>query len=227
MPLLGPIAAIIPSDPDFQFQWHLLNSGQSGGTPGIDINISEVWNDYTGTGVVIGIIDDGVQHSHPDLSANYDTNLDHDARDGDSDAAPGTSVDNHGTTVAGTIAAVGDNGVGVTGVAYGATIAGFRMGYGNDGSTDQIVENLALQANVDISNNSWGFGGVFFDDFSTPEFQPAAAAILDAVTTGRDGLGTVFVFAAGNGFFSGDDVNFHNFQNSPHTIAVAALDHNG
>ena len=103
---LGPIAAFIPNDPLFEFQWHLLNTGQSGGTPGIDINVTEVWNDYTGSGVVIGIIDDGVQYDHPDLSANYDTTLDHDARDGDDDAAPGTSSDIHGTTVAGVIAAL-------------------------------------------------------------------------------------------------------------------------
>jgi len=91
---------------------------------------------------------------HPDISANYNSTLDHDTRDGDGDAAPGTSGDNHGTTVAGTIAGVEGNGIGGTGVAYDATIAGFRMGYGADGNTAQIVENLALQTNVDISNNS-------------------------------------------------------------------------
>ncbi|MBT7292822.1 MAG: S8 family serine peptidase, partial [Rhodospirillaceae bacterium] len=223
----GPIAAFIPDDPDFEFQWHLNNTGQTGGTAGIDINVTEVWNDYTGTGVVIGIIDDGVQHDHPDLAANYDTALDHDARDRDSDAAPGTADDNHGTTVAGTIAADGDNGVGLTGVAYDATIAGFRMGYGSAGTTGQVVESLALQVNVDISNNSWGYGGYFVDDFSSSEFRPAGDAILNAVTAGRDGLGTVYVFAAGNERGFGGDVNYHNFQNSPHTIAVAALDHNG
>jgi len=128
---LGPITAFIPNDPKFGEQWHLLNTGASGGTPGIDINITDVWNDYTGTGVVIGIIDDGVQHDHPDLSANYDTTLDHDARDGDGDAAPGTSGDNHGTTVAGTIAGVEGNGIGGTGVAVApGTGVGVTVGVG-------------------------------------------------------------------------------------------------
>ena len=221
----GPITAFTPSDPRFGSQWHLLNTGASGGTPGIDINITDVWNDYTGSGVTIGIIDDGVQHSHPDLSANYDTTLDHDARDGDDNAAPGTS-DNHGTAVAGVIAAVEGNGIGGTGVAFDATIAGFRMGF--DFSTADDAELLTLQANVDISNNSWGWGGnTFLDNFSTPAFRPAGDAILNAVTEGRDGLGTVVVFAAGNDRAYGQDANYHNFQNSPHTIAVAALDHNG
>ena len=58
---LGPITAFTPSDPKFGEQWHLLNTGASGGTPGIDINVTEVWNDYTGSGVVIGIIDES-QH---------------------------------------------------------------------------------------------------------------------------------------------------------------------
>ena len=51
------------------------------------------------------------------------------------------------------------------------------MGFGSAGSTSQIEENFWLQAGVDISNNSWGFGGFFFDDFSSPEFQGTAAAI--------------------------------------------------
>ena len=226
MASLGPNTAFIPTDPKFGEQWHLLNNGKSGGTPGIDINITDVWNDYTGSGVIIGIIDDGVLHSHPDLSVNYDTTLDHDARDADNDATAGTS-DSHGTAVAGVIAGVEGNGIGVTGVAFDATIAGFRMGFGPNGSNQQIVENLTLQTNVDISNNSWGFGGFFSDDFSTPAFSPMGDAILNAVTEGRDGLGTVVVFAAGNERAGGQDANYHNFQNSPHTIAVAALDHNG
>ena len=226
-PTLAPIAALIPDDPDLQYQWHLINTGQLGGTPGVDINITEVWNDYTGSGVVIGVIDDGVEHTHPDISANYDTSRDYDARDLDDDAAPNTASDMHGTTVAGTIAAVGDNGVGVTGVAYDATLVGFRMGYGGNSTTSQVYENLIRQDAVDISNNSWGYGGYFYDDFSTPEFASEGDAITNAVTTGRDGLGTVFVFSAGNSRSSGQDTNYHSFQNSVDTITVAASDNNG
>jgi VCBS repeat-containing protein len=98
------------------------------------------------------------------------------------------------------------------------------MGYGSAGSTAQIADELNHQVNVDISNNSWGYGGYFGDNFSSPSFVGSAAAIQNAAANGRDGLGTVFVFAAGNDRASGNNVNYHNFQNSQYTIAVAATD---
>jgi len=215
----------VPSDPLFVFQWHLQNTGQTGGTPGVDINVISVWDDYTGNGVVIGVVDTGVEYTHPDLTTGYNSTLDHDALSGDDDAFAGAG-ENHSTTVSGTIVASADNSIGLAGVAYGAEVAGFRMGFGFN-TEPQIEENLWLQATVDISNNSWGYGGFFYDDFTSPTFRDAAAAIENAVTVGRGGLGTVFVFAAGNDRAAGQDVNYHGFQNSPHTIAVAAIDHNG
>ena len=108
--------AVGPSDPNIGSQWHLLNQGQSGGTPGIDINVSLVWEDYSGAGVLVAVVDDGVEHSHPDLAANYDTSIDVDYGGNDDDAFP--SGDNaHGTAVAGLIAA-DDNGLGGVGVAF-------------------------------------------------------------------------------------------------------------
>jgi subtilisin family serine protease len=61
----------IPNDPLFGDQWHLRNTGQ-GGTPGVDINVTSVWPDYTGVGVTVAVYDDGVQYTHPDLNDNYD-----------------------------------------------------------------------------------------------------------------------------------------------------------
>jgi len=209
----------VPTDPFFGSQWHLQNTGQeivgTVGTPGIDINVVGVWDDYTGAGVIIGDVDSGIEYTHPD-----------DALDGDDDASAETG-ENHGTAVTGTIVATADNAIGLVGVAYDAEVAGFRLGFGSAGSTSQIEENLWLQAGVDISNNSWGFNGFFFDDFSSPEFQGTGAAIENAVEFGRGGLGTVFVFSAGNGGDTGQDVNYHAFQNSPYTIAVAAIDNTG
>ncbi|ANK80017.1 MAG: hypothetical protein TEF_03865 [Rhizobiales bacterium NRL2] len=218
-------AMALPTDPLFSSQFNLLNTGQTGGIAGIDLNVTGVWADYTGAGVTVGIIDDGVSHTHADLAANYDASIDNDARGNDGDAMAEGS-DAHGTAVAGIIAA-DDNGFGSVGVAFDATIAGFRMGFGADGTLGQITENLRLQTNVDISNNSWGFGGFFSDNFKSSAFAPHAAALEEAVATGRDGLGTVWVFAAGNSRADGDDVNYHNFQNSRFTIAVAAAEDDG
>lgn len=58
------------NDPLFSQQWYLLNTGQNGGTPGIDINVVPVWQDYTGKGVVVAVVDQGIEYTHPDLGAN-------------------------------------------------------------------------------------------------------------------------------------------------------------
>jgi Ca2+-binding RTX toxin-like protein len=222
---LTAVGFALPSDPLLASQFNLNNTGQTGGLPGIDINVFSVWDDYRGSGVTVGIIDDGVEHDHPDLIANYNSAIDNDSRGRDADAMAEGS-DAHGTAVAGVIAA-DDNGFGSVGVAPDAEIAGFRMGFGANGTLGQITENLQLQVNVDISNNSWGFGGFFGDNFKSGAFRAHSNAIDDTVANGRDGLGTVWVFAAGNSRGSGDDVNYHSFQNSRKTIAVAAAEDDG
>ncbi|SVB85723.1 uncharacterized protein METZ01_LOCUS238577, partial [marine metagenome] len=120
--------AYTPNDPDYGDQWHLDNTGQSGGTSGEDVNISGVWDNYDGSGVVISIIDDGLQKDHPDLSTNFDLSLSYDrCGDGGTDPSPQASDENHGTAVAGVAAATGDNSVNVAGAAYGATLSGQRL----------------------------------------------------------------------------------------------------
>jgi subtilisin family serine protease len=67
---LERVVKFVPNDPLFVSQWHLQNTGQTGGTVGADANITGAWDTQTGAGVVIGIVDDGVQLAHPDLAAN-------------------------------------------------------------------------------------------------------------------------------------------------------------
>jgi subtilisin family serine protease len=81
----------IPSDTLFGDQWHLLNTGQSGGQLGIDINVSDVWNDYTGAGVRVGVVDDGIERTHVDLDGNYNANGQYDYSGNDSDPFPGSN----------------------------------------------------------------------------------------------------------------------------------------
>lgn len=212
----GPEPGLVPTDPLFGQQWHLQA-----------INVQSVWDDYTGAGVTVALIDDGVEYTHPDLAANYSTALDYDARNGDNDAFTSSSSDRHGTTTAGTVAAVQGNGTGVVGVAYEATIAGLRMGFGSAGGTSQIADNFQHAVNFDVVNNSWGYSGFFPDNFNSGSFAASAAALENAATNGRGGLGTVIVFSAGNSRTSGNDTNYHNFQNSKYVIAVAATDSSG
>src|SRR3954469_19574273 len=79
---------LVPNDTYFAQQWHLRNIGQNGGTPGIDVNVTNVWNTYRGTNIVIGIVDDGLQYTHPDLSPNYIAALSYDFDFNDTDPAP-------------------------------------------------------------------------------------------------------------------------------------------
>ncbi len=205
-----------PNDPSLSRQWHLSA-----------INADQVWSDYTGKGVTVGIVDDGVDYLHPDLDGNYRTDRDYDAVGRDQDAYPSSSGDKHGTSVAGIIGAEIDNGTGGVGVAPEASLVGFRVGFGSGSSGSALVDALSRQVSVDVSNNSWAYTTPFQDNFNNASFSSMAASINNAVTNGRDGLGTVFVFAAANYRSSGDDVNYHNFQNSPDTIAVGALSSSG
>jgi subtilisin-like proprotein convertase family protein len=217
----------ILTDPLFTAQWHLFNTGQFGGTVRYDLNVAGVWDDYTGRGVRVGVVDSGVDYRHADLDANYDFNSDYDATTGDDDAAPGTSGDYyHGTSVAGLIAAEAENGLGGVGVAPNATIVGFRA-IGEGGSFGAELDAMRHQINVDVSNNSWNYSTPFQDNFQTEPYRSFGDAMFDAAANGREGLGTVLVFAAGNMAAAGDNANYHNVTSSRFGIAVGAANADG
>ncbi|MCR9257275.1 MAG: S8 family serine peptidase [Alphaproteobacteria bacterium] len=216
----------VPSDILFSSQWHLQNTGQDGGTAGVDMNVLPVWSDYTGAGVTVGVLDEGIDIDHPDLVGAYNPAIDFDAEENDGDADITSADEFHGTAVAGVVSQGRDNGEGGTGVAYNAALAGIRIEYGGL-STNELAAALNQMQNFDVVNNSWGVNVRFADDFSNPSFATIAQAVKDAATLGRGGLGTVVTFAAGNAAEEGDNVNYHNFQNSVYTISVAAIDRTG
>ncbi|MBD2186308.1 hypothetical protein H6S82_19080 [Planktothrix sp. FACHB-1355] len=78
----------IPNDPLFTQQWHLKNTGQTGGTPGADANVETAWNTVKGEGAVIGIVDDGLQYTHPDLNPQYQAAYSYDFNFNDPDPSP-------------------------------------------------------------------------------------------------------------------------------------------
>lgn len=214
----------LATEPGAAGQWHLKNTGQMGGVAGIDINVTPVWPDYTGRGVKLGVVDDGFDLAHPDLAANFKGGWDSVGNDASPAAGPN---DWHGTPVAGVIGA-DDNGAGLLGVAHDAELYGFRISFDLVATAlPALVDALGRQAAMDLSNNSWGFVLAFDDDFAVPEAQPIAQALLGAAVYGRGGLGTVWVFAAGNERAFGDNVNHHNIQNSRYVITVGAVDATG
>jgi subtilisin family serine protease len=211
----------VPSDSGFASQWHLKNKTYAG----MDLNVTAVWDEYKGAGIKVGVIDEGFDYKHTDLSKNYSTSLDYDFAGNDSDAYI-ESGNKHGTAVSGVIAA-DDNGTGAVGVAPDATLVGYRVAYG--GSSLSMFTDAFIKAadNVDVVNNSWGISTMFWDASRKSTQASFFNAIENLASDGRDGLGTVTVFAAGNNRSWGDNVNYHSIQSSPYVIAVGAVDSNG
>ena len=194
----------IPNDPLFGDQWHLNNSGQTGGQTGEDANVTGVWNSYNGSGVVISVIDDGVDHDHPDLNPNYLSSYSYDWCGDDSDPEP-TSSQPHGTAVAGVAAGVGNNDLDITGAAFGAGIAGHKLiACGFSGSTEANALSYNNQ-DIDIYSNSWGPSDT--GDVLSGPGPITIAAIENSVYNGRSGLGNIYTWAAGNGLTSEDNSN--------------------
>lgn len=196
-----PLTTRLPSDPGFPNQWHLRNTVMAAA----DANVEGAWNaGWTGQGVVIGVVDGGVYATHPDLAANYNAT-----------ASQTGGGDSHGTSCAGVAAAVEGNGQGGVGAAYGAQWS--KMYFGGS-STNAAAFAFRNDLN-DIKTNSWGPA----DNGTLAHWTSAeAAAVRDAVTLGRGGLGVVFCWAAGNGG-TADRVEYDPYASSRYTIAVGAI----
>lgn len=218
----------IPSEPSLNsggggYLWHLNDTW--------GINAHEVWDDYTGEGVLVAVFDEGIDYTHSDLSANYRTDLDFDTSGGNDNDAMAEGSDRHGTAVAGVIVA-DDNGTGQVGVAFDAEFFGIRRDFGSSSFTD-TVEGFehALSAGADIMNNSWGASAIFSDhptrDYFGNDTTEVIDAIIDLVNLGRGGLGTSIVFSAGNARGADDNVNYHGYQNNPYVITVAGTNIDG
>jgi subtilisin family serine protease len=259
-PLLASKVAkmAMPNDPLVQKQWHLKFQNQLGAVSGTDVNVESVWkypsttkfnssnatSGYIrGNGVTIGIVDDGMEWSHPDLLPNVLRSLQKDWNGKDFDPKPYFSDDNHGTACAGVAAARGNNRIGVSGVAPEANLVGMRLIA--DVQTDgDIAEAMTWYPDaIHIKSNSWGYyafttdpyTGLFeeWNEIVSPD--PLTEAALEyAAKYGRGGKGSIITFAAGNhdefkltsngsAQKSGARVDFQALPNSIYTIAVGAV----
>jgi len=223
-----PSAPSVGVDTLYGDQWNLDNTGQQGGKPCEDINVDSVWATFDGTGVRIAIVDDGLEIAHEDLAANVVAGASYNYLDMLTDPTTGE----HGTAVSGVVAAVGLNSVGVRGVAYAAELVGYNML--QDGTTANTIDALTRDiANNHIYNNSWGFGG--FTGVLFPVDAGTKAAITTTGLTGRGGLGSIYVFAAGNSHGTDastppggrSDTNYSELTTNVNVITVAAVDNRG
>jgi subtilisin family serine protease len=192
-----------PNDPGFVYQWHYHNTGQVSGTPGSDISLLEAWQIEAGKpNVVVAIIDGGIQVDHPDLAANMWSGIGYNFVTN----SPNVTPHNHGTHVGGTVAAVNNNSVGLSGVAGGSGngdgVRLMSLQVFTDGQSGgfHLAPIFAADNGAAISQNSWGYTspGVYNQ------------AVLDAIdyfnAHGGGGLmeGGITIFAAGNSNSSAD-----------------------
>ena len=216
---LQPTPMTIPDDPLIPDQWHLINTGQDGNSMGVDLNVTAAWDRYNGSGVMIRIVDDGLDILHEDLQPNFDASTSYDYCDNDEDPSPVASGDNHGTAVAGVAAGMGDNGIGIAGVAWGASHNHARFLCG--GAAVPALSDF--NQDIDIYHNSWGYSGAGFASLG-----PSSAAMLESgVYDGRSSLGSIFTFSAGNEYTTDENVNQKGFQKSRYTIAIGAITYSG
>jgi hypothetical protein len=218
--------AFTPDDPlyfstgGFNGQWHLNNSISRP-----HVNVVGAWNrDLTGQGVIIGIVDDGVEPGHVDMAANFSATHTFDFM-----ANQATQVfdnaDRHGMSVSGVSAARGGNGIGLTGASPFATVASMKVFTGGTAGTDAqfadavMYHSSGADTSVTIKNHSYGIPAPFIDNsIESQAYSTSAAA------------GTVHIVSAGNDRIAVPttaDANKKMVQANPDVITVAALGSNG
>jgi len=209
------------TDPIFHEQWHLFNTVQVGH----DVNVTGVWlQGITGRNTTVAIVDDGLDMYSDDLKPNYYAAGSYDFNDKTDEPRPRLSDDRHGTRCAGEVSAAKNNVCGV-GVAYDSKIAGLRILSKLISDADEaIAMNYDFQHN-EIYSCSWGPP----DDGKSMDAPGILIrrAMLNAVQNGRQGLGSIYVFASGNGAQNEDNCNFDGYTNSIYSITVGAIDRKG
>jgi hypothetical protein len=188
----------IPNDPQFNDQWAFNNTGQGNGKAGKDIKLTDAWDIETGKpNVVVAVMDMGIQLDHPDLAQNIAVGKSYNFIDNNSLIVPGY----HGTHTAGTIAAINNNGIGVSSIAggNGNVNSGVRLMsmqvftlHASGGFAESFV--YAADNGACISSNSWAY-----DDENIYELATMDAIDYFIETAGGSVLqGGLVIFASGN-----------------------------
>uniref|UniRef100_A0A8D0ANV4 Proprotein convertase subtilisin/kexin type 6 n=1 Tax=Sander lucioperca TaxID=283035 RepID=A0A8D0ANV4_SANLU len=216
------------NDPKWSNMWYIHCNDKSSRCRS-EMNILAAWQrGYTGKNVVVTILDDGIERNHPDLAQNYDHLASYDVNGNDHDPTPRYDSRNeniHGTRCAGQVAAVANNSHCAVGIAYNVRIGGIRM---LDGDVTDLVEAMSLGIRpdyIDIYSASWGPK----DDGKTVDGPGPLTkqAFEQGINKGRKGLGSIFVWASGNGGRQGDHCSCDGYTSSIYTISISSTTENG
>lgn len=231
----------LPNDPELPKLWGLINTGDNNpsgakGVAGVDVDAERAWDIQTGSrDVIVAVIDTGTDHTLEDLHANMWTN------DAELNGTAGVDDDNngyvddiygydfvnndgdpkddhgHGSHVAGTIGAKGNDGVGLTGVAWNVRMMGLKfLSKSGGGSLEDALKSIdyATKMGAHIMSNSWGGGGF-------------SQALYDSIERASE-KGILFVAAAGNHRANNDQrPSYPASYEVPNVISVAAVDNRG
>ncbi|XP_070072195.1 furin-like protease 1 isoform X2 [Drosophila takahashii] len=220
---MSMVDAMSFDDSKWPQMWYLNRGG------GLDMNVIPAWKQgITGRGVVVTILDDGLESDHPDIQDNYDPKASYDVNSHDDDPMPHydmTDSNRHGTRCAGEVAATANNTFCAVGIAYGASVGGVRM---LDGDVTDAVEARSLSLNpqhIDIYSASWGPD----DDGKTVDGpgELASRAFIEGTTKGRGGKGSIFIWASGNGGREQDNCNCDGYTNSIWTLSISSATEEG
>lgn len=239
-----PTAGMSGVDELKNYLWHLTNTGNNfingnTGVIGSDINLGNVHSERSGNGVVVAVSDTNIELTHEDLFFNSSKSLSRNYAlssnwEGNYPMVA-NNTEGHGTSVAGLISASTNNTFGGFGIAPKSTIVGFN--YLESGQDAARTVDQTKGSYIDIFNYSYGY--------STCQIAAISSSLLNALEVGartaRDGLGAIYVKAAGNDYSgtqsecSGGNKDFYYFGNSnfdqenatPYTIIVGASTSSG
>lgn len=211
------------NDPDYSHKQWYYNSDSNQ----INLNLSDVWEEYSGFGVDIGILEKtGVQHNHSDLIQNRHPNyqtMDYDFCHDDSDARPDSDDSYHGTAVAGLALARGNNSLYIAGAAYEANLISYKFSGDTATQCTQLSPDIRFSSALNLGINDTD---IIISSTSLLSYIPYPK-IFDSLnlntTTGRNGDGSIIVVSAGNNKTNTDNSNYNLLANSRFTIAVGSV----
>ena len=221
-----------PNDPLFPTQWPLENRDrETGAILGPELNIREAWAESTGEGVVIAIVDDGVDLAHTEFIDQGVDDLHFNFTNRKANGNPVAQNQTHGTVVAGIAVAKANNGKGIAGVSPDARFASLVVFDADDyfGTEEEIADMFQYRNDrIAVQNHSWG--SIPWGSNTSAQLDVMVLekqAIKRAIEQGRDGKGVVMIRGAGNyrawGWSAADD----GYSNDPRVLTVGAVARTG